>query len=121
MAVYREGYFLLEQIYKNTKQVFNDAADQGAPVKKGDQLWNFLQYSVKAYELPETRKVEGGILSVQIKLIDEWAVSDARKTVENATEFYLIEYTPLKKWKSKPYLNPEFRDADGFLSFTLIK
>ena len=118
MAVYREGYHLIEQIQKNNKQVFNDA---GMPVAKGDKTWTLLGYVAKAYGIPGSRRQPGtSILSITIELMDEWTVSDGRKTKGEAIDRFRITYYSLKRWKNKPYLNPEFKDADGFISFSKL-
>ena len=116
MAVYREGYKFVEMIEKKTSRVFNDAFDIGAPVIKGDPIWKMLQYVVKMYGIEESRAQDECGVYINIKLVDEWAVSDGRKTMEQATEKYEIRYMPLKKWKNKPYLNSQFREATGFVN-----
>lgn len=40
MAIYREGYHAIELIEENSVQIFPDACDFGAPVRKGDEIWN---------------------------------------------------------------------------------
>jgi hypothetical protein len=117
MAVYREGYKTVEKIQKESKQVFNDACDLGAPVQKNSELWNDIKqlfdwYGDKATKIKETTTT----FSFGFILMDEWAVSDERKTVKQATENYKLTYTILKAYKSKPYLNPEFKNVHGFVT-----
>lgn len=98
MAVYREGFSAIEIISGHSKQIFDDAADYGMPVRKGDLLWKLVGQCVDTYRIPNARKVYKypngkGItlartVSDRIKLIDEWAVSDGRKTLDEATEIY---------------------------------
>lgn len=99
MAIYREGYSIVNSIQSKSVQIFNDACDFGVPVKQDDTLWKELLQLVTWY------KVEGSIkrnklgCSAKIMLMDEWAVSDERKTVSEATEHYIVGYTKCTKGK----------------------
>lgn len=96
MSVYREGYNAVKVIEQQSTQIFNDACDYGAPTVKGDAVWNAAQ-TLKTYAIEGTRKVNktllGNVYTIEIKLIDEWAVSDERKTLAQATERYRLTYT----------------------------
>ena len=120
MAVYREGYSILEDIKKNSERVYNDAADVGAPVKKGEQMWSNISMLREMYgpkdEFPEDKLEErkdefGGYFDIM--LMDEWAFSDGRKTEEEATEVYRIHYMKITNPRH-PSLNPDFKGVDGF-------
>ena len=116
MAVYREGYHCLERIQNQTVQVFNDAIDHGVPVKKCDKIWGAIKQLKEWYGIEGTRKQEtDDSISFDFELMDEWAVTDGRKTEAEATERYKLTYTKLENYKSKPYLNSPFRGADGFV------
>ena len=97
MSVYKEGYHALELIEKNSKQIWQDACDFGAPTKEGDEVWNWTKQLVEWYGIPSTRKStvyskQNAEVSIIVSLIDEWAVCDEIKTIEQATEFYKITY-----------------------------
>lgn len=99
MAVYREGYKALELIQKRSKQIYDDACDFGALTRKGDELWNAAKQLIDWYG-DKNRKQEdystGATITCDFTLIDEWAVSDERKTEEEATEKYRLTYVHCK-------------------------
>ncbi len=99
MAVYREGFSILEKYGNEKHQIWNDSCDEGVAVSKDDSNWNVFKQLVEWYGDPSTRKCdkEVGIVSEVVTLIDEWAVSDERKTVEEATEEYLVTFYKLGK------------------------
>lgn len=117
MAVFREAFNAMELIQKNSSQVFSDAADYGAPYVKGDKIWDACQ-QLASYHDPGTEKSEKwkGGKTLEIIVIDEWAVSDGRKTVEQATFTVVMSVNSLKQFRNKPYLLPKFKDATGFVS-----
>lgn len=97
MAVYREGYSIVNQIQKSSKQIFSDACDFGAPVKKGDLLWNASKQLVEWYKDEEAKREvyrysTGRSVSAQVVLIDEWSVSDEIKTIKEATDKFRVEF-----------------------------
>nr|DAJ28059.1 MAG TPA: KH domain [Caudoviricetes sp.] len=96
MAVYREGYKAIEAIKRASKRIYNDACDFGAPTKKGDNIWNYAKQLCDWYGIEGTRKesryATGCTLTQDVKLIDEWAVSDERKSLEAATEIYTVTF-----------------------------
>lgn len=118
MAVYREGYSIVKSLISQSGPVFNDAADWGAPVKIGDKNWNMIKQLIDWYrnkDIPVTRNSMG--CCTQIQLMDEWAVSDQRKTVQQATEIYEVVYTRLNNFRNNDIrLNPQYRGMDGFIS-----
>jgi len=116
MAVYREGYSALNLIQSQTVRIYNDACDTGAPTKKGDAIWNAAKQLTDCYGDENTRSEErystGRSCKSDFTLIDEWAVSDERKTIEEATETYCIEFVSCTDGKCKGY--------DGYI-FVYIK
>ena len=96
MAVYREGYKAIEEIKKRSVQIYSDACDYGAPTRKGDSIWNYAKQLMDCYGVEGTRKESrystGASVKQEVKLIDEWAVSDERKTLEQATEIYVVTF-----------------------------
>jgi hypothetical protein len=101
MAVYREGFIALEKIQKSSVRIFNDACDWGSPVNKGDSIWNYAKQLAEWYGDKETRKVNrystGTSVDIEVTLIDEWSVSDERKTIKEATEKYLLSFVTCNK------------------------
>lgn len=111
MAVYREGYMIVEQIEKGSIQIYSDACDYGYPTRKGDFIWNAAKQISDWYGLKGTRIVNkygtGYDASIDIELIDEWAVSDKRKTEVEATDVFLLTFVSCTDGKCKEF--------DGFL------
>lgn len=93
MSVYKEGYYIIDQIQKRSKQIWNDACDYGALTQVGDELWNMVKQLIEWYGLPETRtKVDYGSnhqhLKVIVELMDEWDTG--------RIEPFKITYTTIK-------------------------
>lgn len=116
MAVYREGYHALNEIQSQSIQIYDDACDFGVPVRKGDSNWNLSKMLFHMYGDRETRRQNnystGKNVYSNFTLIDEWAVSDERKTIKQATETYTMTYTTCNTGKCKGY--------DGFISIHKI-
>lgn len=115
MAVYREGYSIIDTIQKQLQQIFDDAADVGAPVNKNDKLWNAIKQLNEWYGVKGSKKkLDDDTFTFEFELMDEWAVSDRRKTEEEATERYKLTYTFLKRYQKKPYLRQQFKGVHGY-------
>jgi hypothetical protein len=120
MAVYREGFAAIDIIEKASVQIYNDACDFGAPCKKGDKIWNTAKQLVDWYKVENSRKQYNignkpyGVENV-VELMDEWALGDRRKTVEEATEYYKVSYHKMSKGVDGAY-----RSYDGFISIEKI-
>lgn len=76
MSVYKEGFYAIELIQKNSKQLFQDAADYGAPVKKQDQLWGWVKQLCDWYGVEGSRQEHrygtGVTVEQNVSLMDEW-------------------------------------------------
>ncbi len=79
MSVYKEGYMIVNEIQKRSKQIWNDSADYGALTQVGDQLWLMVKQLIAWYGLPETKKVvkygkhkEMVDMEITVELMDEW-------------------------------------------------
>jgi len=108
MAVYREGYQIVEEIKSGSKRIFTDAADFGMPCRKGDRVWNMLGQLVDSYGIEGTRvQWDGGVVQ-RVKLVDEWAVCDERKTLAQATDIFTVSFCKTGKGKCVGY--------DGYVS-----
>lgn len=114
MAVYREGYHALNEIQKASKRLYSDSCDFGAPCKKGDRICNLAKQLGDWYGEKSTRKVSryltGRSATIEVTLIDEWAVSDEVKTMKEATEKYLLNFTSFSE------NSREYRNYEGFVS-----
>jgi hypothetical protein len=55
MSVYKEAIMGLEHINKNSKFIYSDSCDFGAPTKKGDVTWNWVKQLVEMYGIEGTR------------------------------------------------------------------
>lgn len=78
MSVYKEGFYIVELIQKNSKRIWPDACDYGALTKKGDELWNCVKQLFEWYGDDEKhRKLQkygtGLTLTREVELIDEWS------------------------------------------------
>ena len=114
MAIYREGYHAVNEIQSQLIQIYDDACDYGVPVKKNDKNWKLANMLFSMYGDKSTRQQNSTGKNVYsfITLIDEWSVSDERKTLKQATETYSLTYTTCKNGKCKGY--------DGFISLHKI-
>jgi hypothetical protein len=96
MSVYKEGYFIVDAIEKASKQIYPDACDYGVLVNKKDKFWNMAKQLADWYGVKETRKHNkygtGESVSIDIELLDEWAVSDKRKTEKQALDKFRLEF-----------------------------
>lgn len=105
MAVYREGYHAIELIQNNSFQIFPDACDFGVPVKKGDEIWNWSKQLIEQYGVEGTRKENrygtGYSVEAQVELMDEWAVSDRRKTEKQATDRFIVQFVSCSEGRCK--------------------
>jgi len=110
MAVYREGYSIINELLKQSKRIYPDACDFGVPVKKGDSNFNSLKQLTEWYGIKRTRVQNSCGVSQKIELLDEWAVSDGRKTVAEARDIYLVEYVNVQRQK----------DFDGIITVTKL-
>jgi hypothetical protein len=116
MSIYKEGYHALNEIQSQQIRIYDDACDFGVPVKKNDSNWNLAKQLFAMYGDKTTRKQHdystGSNVYSFFTLIDEWSVSDERKTLKQATETYSMHYTTCKTGKCKGY--------DGFVSIHKI-
>lgn len=99
MSVYKEGFKALGFIAARSTQIFNDAADFGAPTKKHDVLWNCAKQVVEMYGTKTTKSIirynVGSSVEIDIILMDEW---DTGKEVT-----YKLMYVTCKTGKCKGY------------------
>jgi len=114
MSVYKEGYKAIAEIQQNERQVYKDASDFGAVTKKDDAIWNLAKNLVKDYGLNGTRKESrystGRSVTTHVQLMDEWAVSDGTKSINEATEIYLVVFVSCS----------DIQGADGYIHIEKI-
>ena len=107
MAVYREGYHAVQKLQSQSIRIYDDACDYGVPVRKNDRNWKLATMLFEMYGDKETRQQHnystGKSVYSFVELIDEWAVSDERKTVKEATDVFRMTYTTCKTGKCKGY------------------
>ena len=119
MAVYREGFYIVRKLEKEVRQIWPDAADYGVLVKVGDENWNAVKQLVERYGVKGTKELNvysGGsfqckTVTQNVMLMDEWAVSDEKKSVKEATEIYRVSYNTVKNMKG----------YDGLITIDRIK
>jgi hypothetical protein len=116
MAVYREGFKILELLQKQQVNIFRDACDYGVPVIKGEPNWLLVNQLVTTYGDIKTRRENrystGRSVEAKITLIDEWAVSDERKTINEATETYLVTFVSCNEGMCRGF--------DGYVNIILL-
>lgn len=118
MAVYREGYDILKQYEAAKVQIWNDACDEGVLVNQGDRMWNNFKQLVQWYGEVKTRNQNGvNQVEIDVTLMDEWAVSDERKTVKEATEVYSVNYYKFAK-REQTNSSMICKGYGGFFSIT---
>jgi hypothetical protein len=107
MAVYREGFDIMNKIQRASQLIYPDACDYGAPAKQGDTLWNDLTQLIEWYGVEgSVSRNRYGCCAV-VELVDEWAVSDGVKTMQQATQSYYVSYTKCTTGSCRGY--------DGFI------
>lgn len=94
MSVFKECYYVIDQIKKQSCQIYSDACDFGAPVRIEDKLWNMVAQIVDENGIISTRSSGDWGVSIKIKTMDE---------VSGDTEYYLISYCKTNKGKCKGY------------------
>jgi hypothetical protein len=118
MSVYKEGFMYIQMLQAEEAKY----GGGGIPTKKGDNVWNAVKGLIHFYSgEDEGREIQVTDRKTMVKkcitLIDEWAVSDERKTVKQATEVYEIGY----------YTGPDIKEApiykgyDGLFTVTRIQ
>ena len=116
MAVYREGYHAVKEIQSRSVQIYSDACDYGVPCRKGDSIWKLTNQLATWYGDNTTKRVHkystGKNADIMVTLIDEWAVSDERKTLKEATEHFHVSFTTCTDGVCKGF--------DGFVSVTKV-
>jgi hypothetical protein len=104
MSVYKEGYYAIKEITNHSTQIFSDACDYGAPIKKNNTLWNLVKQLVDQYKVDGTRESgEWGVSNV-VELMDEWG--------GGVIERFKITYCVTNKGRCKGF--------DGFVSVDKI-
>lgn len=103
MAVYREGFSALETIERASVRIYDDACDYGALTKQGDSIWNAAKQLVDWYKDHDNQQrmesiySTGKTVSNIVELMDEWAVSDGRLTVRQATKRFKVVFVKVNQ------------------------
>lgn len=115
MAVYKEGFDAIRNYNSAKQQIWNDACDEGVLVHTGNLFFKYMKTIVEMYGDESTRIATKNNVQVDITLIDEWAVSDERKSLKDATEKYTIHY---HKFSDKEKNSPSMirKSYDGFFN-----
>ncbi len=107
MSVYKEGFYAVELIKKNSRQIWNDACDFGAPMKNGDELWNWTKQLIDWYGVEGTRKQEnystGTTVKQRVSLMNEWT--------DGSEVMYEVTYTTVANNKN----------IDGYVYLVRVK
>lgn len=95
MSVYKEGWHAVNVLETRQRPVFDDAADYGVPVIKGDDNWNLTKQLVDWCGDKETREVHrymtGTTATVIVELIDEGDMNRGKITK------FRVEFTSHKR------------------------
>ena len=96
MAIYKELSLFINKLQKESKQIFPDAADFGYPIRIADPMFNHSKYIIEDYGIKNSRQQQdymtGKSVSHELKYIDEAAVSDGVKSIEEATTIFVLTY-----------------------------
>lgn len=107
MSVYKEGFYIVDEIKKHSCPIYPDTCDFGAPVKKNDTMWNMAKQLGDWYGDKKTRKSAkyqtGVSVDIDITLVNEWSVSDKRLNMQQATQKYRLSYVSCTDGKCKGY------------------
>ena len=109
MSVYKEFYSAADQILKASRRIWEDSADWGTPVKKGDAtmtgpMAQILRYFDKTTDKREEfRYATGSSVSIYITVFNEWTGSMDEET-------WKITYTAVRNNKS----------MDGIISLEVV-
>lgn len=107
MSVYKEGYHAIQLIESQSKQIFSDSCDFGAPTRRGDLIWNVAKQLVDQYGVKETRQENhyetGRSVDQRVELMDEWAVSDERKTEQEAIDLFIVSFVSCSTGRCRGY------------------
>jgi hypothetical protein len=118
MSIHKEGYHALNVLQSQEIRIYEDACDFGVPVRKNDSNWNLSKMLFSMHGDRDTRQQQNFIngrgrnVYSFITLIDEWSVSDGRKTLKEATDTYSMCYTSYNTGKCKGY--------DGYISIRKV-
>lgn len=109
MSVYKEAYFVIAEIIKQSVQIYPDACDFGVPYRKGDKNFTMVKEMLAPYGNEKTKKVNqyaiGKDASIVIEVMDEWD--------SGAEEKYKLDIViPTKGIK---YRNEQY---DGYITIT---
>jgi len=93
MSVYKEAVHAIATIENQSKRIYPDACDFGAPVKKGDDTWNWAKQLVDWFGVEGTRKehryATGATVSQKVSYMPNEHNSSSYVTVE--VVFVLVE------------------------------
>jgi len=106
MSVYKEFFYILGEIEDASVQIFGDAADFGAPTKRGDFLWGAAKQLIEWYGVEGTRKEERYSTGYSVSQI----VSGLDEFETGKEEQYRIDFVSCNSGKCKGY--------DGMLTVT---
>lgn len=93
MSVFKEGFYIIQNLLKKQHRIYPDACDTGVLVNSGDSNFNACKQLCDWYGIKSTKSATeyetGKSCRMYVHLIDEW------KTGESI--YYKIEYVKVKK------------------------
>lgn len=98
MSVYKEGYYALNQLQNNQRQIWPDACDFGTPVEKNSSMWNLAKQLVEWYGIYKEQVSKTHTYAI-VSLMDEWKASDdesPNRHLKDYTEYYKVTYISCK-------------------------
>lgn len=122
MSVYKKAWSSVRAIQRESKQVWNHTTiDHGAPVKKGDRIWNHVE-NLRSYCTPNDKMFKNSLVSYfEVELKEEAAASRGAQEKDYIQTFKVWYFKIPKKARQSPSLNVDFKNADGFVIVERIK
>lgn len=126
MAVYREGYDIVQQYEKQKQQIWNDACDEGIICEVGDRNWDNVVQLVEWYGKPQKEKCTDRESVAEVKLLNEWAYSDDRadgrlKPESEYEDRFEVHYYKFRANDKHSLIYSNKKQAHGFYSITKIQ
>lgn len=116
MSVYKEGFYALELIENQSKRIYPDACDFGAPARLNDPTWIAAKQLFDWYGDKDSRKEikyeTGTTVEATIELLNEWTDGSSYKfklsyiTTRGKREkqdgyFYITPISGVSHWTKK--------------------
>jgi hypothetical protein len=94
MAVYREGFHIVNKLIALQGPVYKEGADYGIIANPTSPIFKDVKQLVEWYGIKGSRIDHGNFcgISHDVELVNEWAVSDQRMTLQEATSTFRVTW-----------------------------